>query len=882
MKPQSEVVFDPWYLEQAEKENIPVFFFNPSSGQLWYANAATLQFFDQFLPERDDPFSHFQDFLIHIHPDAIQAAVEGKQENVEILLKESGDALASRILQLVRVPPFSEVILQGRIILDHPSDWKKYTRRLSSLIPFETVLPKIGIGYYEWQANLETIFLDQKMYEIFGIAPGTRIKSLEQFNQLIHPNDRVRLNQEYQAISQLGDFSSLETTRYRIVRQNETRFIQVNRVYEIGKNGKIQRIIGLCQDVTDLKLAQKELDSHQISAELISDALIMTDQEFNIQQWNSAATAIYGWAPSEVIGKPIRQVIPTTYLKDTHEQVMKTFREKGLWQGEVIHPHKRGHPLHILSSVKALKDPDSSEIIGAIGVNRDITQRVQIEKNLRRTQARFQAFLDSSLDAFYLLEAVRNESEEIIDFKFVVVNDLAVQHLGMDRSRLEDGRVCELFPTTKSDGFFDRYKEVVETGVPSQVEFQISPEFPVPGWYQQQVIKVFDGVVIINRNITDSKLATEVLEETQKRQQMINRAAQVGVWYWDKAKNGLFWDDIMLNIYGIDRHEFKGTVEDWTSRVHPDDVEEADLSLKNSVLQNDDQDVQFRIVLPDGTIRYIKSIAVPRRNENGDLFQIIGINWDVTKEREAEEIRLQTKNLQQKNKELEQFAYVASHDLQEPLSTIKSFIRFLRKDIDQGKLDRLPVYMNYIEEVSQRMSILVKDLLDYSRIGKSSVLEKIDLNELVKEILVDYSFLISHTNAKFQIEDLPTINSYGIELRILFQNLISNALKFRHPDKEPVISIKTSIVKEEWLFSVTDNGIGIAAENHELVFVLFKRLHPRRKYEGTGIGLAHCQKIIDLLGGRLWLESELNKGSTFYFTIPITKDETETQLHTPH
>ncbi|NME68851.1 sensor histidine kinase [Flammeovirga aprica] len=231
-------------------------------------------------------------------------------------------------------------------------------------------------------------------------------------------------------------------------------------------------------------------------------------------------------------------------------------------------------------------------------------------------------------------------------------------------------------------------------------------------------------------------------------------------------------------------------------------------------------------------------------------------------------MRVYTTKLEIKNKELEQFNYVASHDLQEPLNTIRSFSMLLNQQYG-GVIDKkADKYLLFINRASVRMSELVKALLDYGRIGHNMNLEKVDCNVLVNEVKTDIDSLISKSNAQLYVNKLPKVKGYETELRLLFQNLISNAIKFQNKDTTPIIKIGASLETDQWIFFVKDNGIGIDQVHRERIFAIFQRLHSTCEYEGTGIGLAHCRKIVDLHGGRIWLDSQVDKGSTFYFNIP--------------
>jgi ligand-binding sensor domain-containing protein/signal transduction histidine kinase len=224
--------------------------------------------------------------------------------------------------------------------------------------------------------------------------------------------------------------------------------------------------------------------------------------------------------------------------------------------------------------------------------------------------------------------------------------------------------------------------------------------------------------------------------------------------------------------------------------------------------------------------------------------------------------------LERKNKELEQFAYVATHDLQEPLQTTSSFVELFQQQY-KGKLDeRANKYLDYISRASDRMKVLIADLIDYSNIGSKTELKSIDCNAVLKEVLADVGTTIHETGAKIKTESLPVISGYQTEIKQLFQGLIFNAIKFRQKNIAPRIKISARREKDNWQFAFTDNGIGIAKEHNERIFIIFQRLHTRNEYKGSGIGLSHCKKIVELHKGKIWLESELGKGSTFYFTIP--------------
>lgn len=229
------------------------------------------------------------------------------------------------------------------------------------------------------------------------------------------------------------------------------------------------------------------------------------------------------------------------------------------------------------------------------------------------------------------------------------------------------------------------------------------------------------------------------------------------------------------------------------------------------------------------------------------------------------------KDLQVANKELEQFAYVASHDLQEPLRTISIFVGLIEEKYS-GKTDEdTELYLKQIVNAASKMQNLIKDLLDFSQIGRNISFAATDCNNILKEVIANLGATIKESKAKITSTVLPVVIGNEIELRQLFQNLISNAIKFHKKNSKPEIEITFVEKDTEYLFAFKDNGIGLEEQYKDRIFIIFQRLHTSTEYAGTGIGLATCKKIVALHNGKIWMESKLGHGSIFYFTIPKEK-----------
>jgi len=268
-------------------------------------------------------------------------------------------------------------------------------------------------------------------------------------------------------------------------------------------------------------------------------------------------------------------------------------------------------------------------------------------------------------------------------------------------------------------------------------------------------------------------------------------------------------------------------------------------------------------VRKDGKLIDISLTISPVRDRTGRIVGASKIARDITERRKADA------DLRRANRDLEQFAYSASHDLQEPMRTVNIYSELLTKRY-HDKLDGQALeYLGHIRTGAMRMEALIRDLLSFTQITKLDVVpESVDANDILAKVLVDLEETIKDCNARVTTDPLPCVRMHGSHLRQLFQNLIGNALKYCSAERTPVVHISAEIQGGYVVFSVNDNGIGIGPEYHKNIFDLFKRLHTSNEYEGTGLGLAICERIMTQYGGQIWVESEVGTGSTFKFSLP--------------
>ena len=282
------------------------------------------------------------------------------------------------------------------------------------------------------------------------------------------------------------------------------------------------------------------------------------------------------------------------------------------------------------------------------------------------------------------------------------------------------------------------------------------------------------------------------------------------------------------------------------------------------------RDYELKIKHKNGHITPVLYNASVYHDDNGEVIGVFAAARDITERKKAEEmLKLNISELARSNAELEQFAYVSSHDLQEPLRMIGSYLQLLERRY-QGQLDdKADKYIHFAVDGAARMQHLINDLLEFSRVTTHAKdLEITNVESVYNQVLINLEVSMKENNAIITYDQFPEVMADDIQLSQVFQNLISNAIKFRGED-DPKIHIGVVRKSDQWLFSVKDNGIGIDSKHKDRIFEVFKRLHKRRDYPGTGIGLSICKKIIERHGGNIWVESELGYGSVFYFTLPV-------------
>ncbi|MDB5228934.1 MAG: signal transduction histidine kinase with CheB and CheR [Bacteroidota bacterium] len=402
-----------------------------------------------------------------------------------------------------------------------------------------------------------------------------------------------------------------------------------------------------------------------------------------------------------------------------------------------------------------------------------------------------------------------------------------------------------------------------------------------------------DELILVGtvQDVTQDTLLNKHLKLREAQLSESQRLGKIGSWEVDFNRNRLVWSDELYRMYGYKRGELKLDLETFGNLV-PEDLPRVKEMLEHSRSTGDPFEMEYRRYDKNGHIHNIYSKGSVKKDKTGKVIGLLCISMDLSELRQKEEtlrqsnIMLESKNieLERKNIELSSFSYVASHDLQEPLRKIQTFSKRLKEKYTDIPEDMI-LYLDKIESASERMTALIKDLLDYSRLTNPDKLFVLtDLNDVVKNILNDFELLIEQKNATIKIlSDLPELEAVSLQINQLIYNIIGNSLKFSREGIPPELTIncrnltrddfsKYPILNPEQAYVemiFTDNGIGFDQSYAKQIFVIFKRLHERSKYQGTGIGLSLSKKIVEIHGGIIFALSEEGKGAEFHVILPL-------------
>jgi PAS domain S-box-containing protein len=390
----------------------------------------------------------------------------------------------------------------------------------------------------------------------------------------------------------------------------------------------------------------------------------------------------------------------------------------------------------------------------------------------------------------------------------------------------------------------------------------------------------------INHTLDQLQDVQQALQSSEERYALAVMGANDGIWDWDLLTHKVYFSRRWQKILGYEEAEFEQSLAAWFGHQHPQDLSELKAAIEAHLQGHSPYlECEHRMIRKDGTECWVMCRGSAVRDSQGTPYRMAGSLTDISDRKAATQLLArQTEELARSNQELEQFAYIASHDLQEPLRKIEAFGDRLKRKYDKTLDEQGHDYLARMQNAAGRMRTLIQDLLAFSRVTtQTRGFAPVALSTLLQEVLGDLEVRIQETHAQVTVGDLPTIDADALQMRQLFQNLIGNALKFQQSGVPPIVNIQcneeNSVESDPALvfcrITVSDNGIGFDEKYLDRIFKVFQRLHGRTEYEGTGIGLAVCAKIVERHGGQLTAQSAPGGGATFIISLPLQQPKIE-------
>ena len=737
----------------------------------------------------------------------------------------------------------------------------------------------IGILFFDKEGNLTDA--NPSALEIGGVRSLNDVIGINIFNKInMGPKKDELLQKGLIKFQYQANFDNIK--KLGIYNPRRSGIVFIDLTISVIDSGFLVQI----QDITEIKQTEESLKESEEKFQVIANEspISITVYRDNRHLYaNPAAEALLGYTKEELFNMDYNGFIHPDYqnvIEELAKARMKGETRKKRYEVKII--TKDGQEKWTETSSNLIKYEGSPAIVIT---SIDITERKNIEEELKEARDNLELKVQERTEELqrsreYFRTLAENSPDSIIrldkDLRYVYVNSAAAEITGKSPEDFMGKNYEEVgIPEEYAKLWTENNLKAIETGEIHHYVFEFRatnglrfiestaiPEFNANG--------EIESLLILDRDITERKNTEDELRRSKTSFKTLAENSPDIINRIDKEFKTVYINPAIIEISGKPPEHFMGKSIDKLGIPREFTVPLKEKSIK-AFKTGEIQEFETEMLTVKG-LKIFYTYLAPEFDESGEVNTVFTVSHDITELKQAEKQLKETiQELERSNIELQQFAYVSSHDLQEPLRTIASFTQLLERRY-KGKFDSdADEFMEYIVDAAIRMKEQIEGLLEYSRVTRGEEFELVDMNEILNQTIKSLDTSVKESKAEITINELPDVMGDASQLQRVFLNLISNAIKFRKQDEPLKIDISAYKHEDnnEYVVSVKDNGIGIEEQYSERIFTIFQRLHTREEYKGTGIGLSIVKRIIERHGGRIWIESEFGEGSNFYFTLPI-------------
>ena len=728
------------------------------------------------------------------------------------------------------------------------------------------------------------LYISPAYENIWGRSCASLYEQPSSWLDTVHPDDRNRITALFEnqlaGVRQNQPWKN-ENIEYRIIRPDGSiRWIYSGAFPVCNEAGQIYRIVGIAEDITERKQAEEALRQREQEfralVENAPDIISRFNKEWRHVYVNPAIELATGLSAEAFIGKNHQDLGMPEELASFWQEALQVVFDTGSEQ-EIEFNYLTPKGLKYYQSRHVPEFAADGSVESVLAIARDITEHKQVEVALRVSEERFRTSVENMLDCFGIYSSIRDESGKIVDFRVEYVNAAACANNFMTREEQIGKKLCELLPATRTTGLFEEHCSVVETGNPlikeNLVYEDVFGKVRVSRAFDVRMAKLGDGFTAAWRDVTERKQAEEALRESEQRFRQL--AENIHEVFWMVSFNRpemIYVSPAYEEIWGRSCESLYEQPRSWISAVHPDDRDRVIAAL--DLPTQGEYNVEYRVVRPDGSIRWIRDRGFPVHDQQGKVYRIAGIAKDITSHKQAE---AEVYNALVRERELgelkSRFVSMTSHEFRTPLSTIQSSAELIERYHDRLSVEKQLAHLNRIQTSVEQMTQMLNDILLFGE-AESGKLEfnpiSMDLVQLCRNLVEELELNIKNGSAIALTTNCPSLVTNIDEklLRRIFGNLLSNAIKYSPSGS--TVQFELTWLNDRVIFKIQDQGIGIPPEDQIHLFEPFHRATNVGTIQGTGLGLAIVKQCVDLHGGEISVTSGVGQGTTFSVTLPLS------------